>query len=54
VDQGLAQSAAVIMSARAQREGKKFYWDREAEEIVEHAPAAKPGVATSGATDRTL
>jgi hypothetical protein len=38
VDQGLAQSAASIMAARAQREGKKFYWDPNAEEILEDAP----------------
>jgi predicted dehydrogenase len=42
VEQGLAQSAAAIMSARAQREGKKLYWDPLTEEIVEHAPRKTP------------
>ena len=38
VVQGLAQSAACIMAARSQREGKKFYWNAESEEIVEQWP----------------
>jgi predicted dehydrogenase len=33
VENGFAHSVACIMAARAQREGKKLYWDREAEEI---------------------
>jgi predicted dehydrogenase len=37
VDQGLSQSVAVIMAARAQREGKMLYWDSRKEEIVENA-----------------
>jgi predicted dehydrogenase len=39
VERGLAQSAAVIMSARAQQEGKKLYWNAQEREIVERAPA---------------
>jgi len=39
VEQGLAQSVAAIMAARAQREGKKLYWDPEREEILEQPPA---------------
>ena len=44
VEQGLAQSVAAIMAARSQREGKKLYWDAQAEEIVESSPA----VSTTG------
>jgi predicted dehydrogenase len=40
VEQGMAQSVAAIMAARAQREGKKLYWDAQSEEIVESSPAA--------------
>jgi predicted dehydrogenase len=39
VVQGLAQSAAAIMATRAQREGRKFYWNPESEEIVDLCPA---------------
>ncbi len=58
VDQGLAQSAAVIMSARAQQEGKKLYWDPGAEEILDYAPtrtkdSPKAQVSTTiGANER--
>jgi hypothetical protein len=38
VERGLAQSVAVIMAARAQREGKKLYWNAQAREILEQAP----------------
>jgi len=38
VVQGLGQSAAVIMSARAQQEGKKLYWNAQTEEILERRP----------------
>ncbi len=38
VEHGFAHSVAVIMAARAQVEGRKLYWDRSAEEIVESAP----------------
>ncbi len=43
VEHGFAHSVAVIMAARAQREGRKLYWDKAAEEIVESAP----GIAIS-------
>jgi len=42
VEQGLAQSVAVIMAARAQREGKKLYWNAQTEEILDQSPAASP------------
>ncbi len=38
VDHGFAHSVAVIMAARAQREGKKLYWDPSTEQIVENPP----------------
>jgi predicted dehydrogenase len=38
VENGFAHSVAVIMAARAQREGRKLYWDPAAEQILEHAP----------------
>ena len=37
VEDGFAQSVAAIMAASAQQEGRKLYWDGEAEEIV-HQP----------------
>ncbi len=36
VEHGFAHSVAVIMAARAYREGKKLYWDRKSEAIVDH------------------
>jgi predicted dehydrogenase len=42
VDHGFAHSVAVIMAARAQREGKKLYWDRRTEQILDHEPEAAP------------
>ena len=38
VNHGYAHSVAVIMAARAQREGKKLYWNAATEEIVEKPP----------------
>ncbi len=38
VDDGFAHSVAAIMAARAQREGKKLYWDDAGEQIVDVAP----------------
>jgi len=38
VDDGFAHSVAAIMAARAQREGRKFYWDAQAEEIMDSPP----------------
>jgi len=39
VEHGFAHSVAVIMAARAQREGKKLYWDPNKEQILESLPA---------------
>ena len=33
---GFWHSIATIMATRAYREGKKLYWDRDHEEIVDH------------------
>jgi len=41
IDDGFAHSVAVIMAALAQREGKKRYWDADAEEILEHPPTER-------------
>ena len=40
VEHGFSHSVAVIMAARAQREGKKLYWDAGAEQIVDCPTAA--------------
>lgn len=37
VEDGFAHSVAAIMAARAQREGKKLYWDAKTEQIVDSA-----------------
>ena len=39
IETGFAHSVAVVMATRSYREGKKLYWDRKADEIVERAPA---------------
>jgi predicted dehydrogenase len=39
VANGFAHSVAVIMAARAYREGRKLYWDSATETIVDRAPA---------------
>jgi predicted dehydrogenase len=39
VHNGFSHAVAIIMAARAYREGKKLYWDTDKEEIVEHAPS---------------
>jgi len=39
VDDGLAHSVAAIMAARAQREGRKLYWDPQTEQILDHPKA---------------
>lgn len=52
VEHGFSHSAAVIMAARAQREGKKLYWDPRTEQIVEQPPASPtlaPAPAITGA-----
>ena len=38
VDAGFGHSVAAIMAARAQREGKKLYWDPINEQILDRAP----------------
>ncbi len=40
IQTGFAHSVAVVMATRSYREGKKLYWDRQAEQIVEQKPAA--------------
>jgi predicted dehydrogenase len=39
VRHGYAHAVAVIMAARAQREGRKLWWDQSSETILESAPA---------------
>ena len=39
VENGYAHSVACIMAARAQQEGKKLYWDRRTEQILDTKPA---------------
>ena len=41
IDSGFAHSVAVVMATRSYREGKKLFWDRETEEIVERPPAPR-------------
>jgi hypothetical protein len=48
VTTGYWHSVGVIMATRAYREGKKLYWDRETEEIVDVAPAPAQGRAGRG------
>ncbi|MBZ5602738.1 MAG: Gfo/Idh/MocA family oxidoreductase [Acidobacteriia bacterium] len=36
IDHGFSHSVATIMAARAQREGRKLYWDRASEQILDH------------------
>ena len=40
VNDGFAHSVAIIMAARAQREGRTLYWDAASEDIVTHPPKA--------------
>ncbi|HEY2934632.1 MAG TPA: Gfo/Idh/MocA family oxidoreductase [Acidobacteriota bacterium] len=42
VQNGFAHSVAVIMAARAYREGKKLYWEPKTESIVDHPPSSQP------------
>lgn len=41
VEEGFGHSVAAIMAARAQREGKKLYWDAQAEEITDSPAGAR-------------
>jgi len=36
IDTGFAHAVAVVMATRSYREGKKLYWDRKNEQIVDH------------------
>ncbi len=36
IDTGFAHAIAVVMATRSYREGKKIYWDRKNEQIVDH------------------
>ena len=36
IETGFAHAVAVVMATRSYREGKKLYWDRANEEIVDH------------------
>ena len=38
---GFWHSIGVVMATRAYREGKKMYWDRETEEVVDVPPYRK-------------
>jgi hypothetical protein len=38
IESGFAHSVAVVMATRSYREGRKLYWDREREAIVEREP----------------
>jgi predicted dehydrogenase len=40
IETGFAHSIAVIMATRSYREGKKIYWDRKREDILDRAPTA--------------
>jgi len=37
IETGFAHAVAVVMATRSFREGKKLYWDRKTEQIVEQA-----------------
>jgi predicted dehydrogenase len=40
IDTGFAHAVAVVMATRSYREGKKMYWDRTREEILDHPVTA--------------
>ena len=40
VHEGFAHSVACIMAARSYWEGKKLYWDKKTEEVVETPPTS--------------
>jgi predicted dehydrogenase len=40
VDHGFAHSVAVIMAAQSQQQGKRLYWDRSNEQILDRPPEA--------------
>jgi len=40
IQTGFAHSVALVMATRSYREGKKIYWDRKNEQILDHPPSA--------------
>ena len=42
IETGFAHAVAVVMATRSYREGKKIYWDRKKEQILDH-PVSKQG-----------
>ena len=40
IETGFAHSVAVVMATRSYREGRRFYWDRKRELIVDTPPVA--------------
>src|SRR5262249_13311204 len=40
IETGFAHSVAVIMATRSYREGRKIYWDRQREQILDRPPSA--------------
>lgn len=40
IETGFAHAVAVVMANRSYREGRKMYWDRKNEQILDHPPAA--------------
>ncbi|QOY87290.1 Gfo/Idh/MocA family protein [Paludibaculum fermentans] len=40
IETGFAHAVAVVMANRSYREGRKMYWDRKNEKILDHPPAA--------------
>ena len=41
IDTGFAHAVAVVMATRSFREGKKMYWDRKTEQILDHPANAR-------------
>ena len=42
IETGFAHAVAVVMATRSFREGKKMYWDRKAEQILDHPANVQP------------
>jgi len=38
IETGFAHSVAVIMATSSYRTGRKMYWDRTREEVLDHPP----------------
>ncbi|MGC4056028.1 MAG: Gfo/Idh/MocA family oxidoreductase [Paludibaculum sp.] len=45
IDRGFAHSVAVILAARSYQEGRRLYWDRRTEQIVDSRPEMFPSTA---------